>query len=287
MTAVAWQGWKLDLPEGWNPVRLVGDFHKGQALFVDLERPRLGLRWETLRSLRADPGKAIEQAFNQEVGQLASQEVRDQAIAGADWDISRLYVEPEPPGRNVWIGFSRGSNRLLQIVQHVQRRENLLVDAILPALADSDPAVATPWSIFELSCIAPAGMQLRSQRLLAGDLSLTFADKHGWLTVRQVAVAELALARMKLERWLANQQELQRTHYVCDGPPTDARTTSAGLVARSRRRWRFFWNRRLPLELITYALHDKGRDRLVLLEGADDALIKLAANSVGWAQRNS
>src|SRR5438034_2092048 len=109
MAVIAWQGWKLNLPEGWNPLRLEGDYDRGQALFVDLERPRLGLRWDKPRGQKFDAQRAIEQALKQEVGQLAAAEA---ARCGA----GTLYLEPKPPGRDVWIGYSAPSGRLLQIV---------------------------------------------------------------------------------------------------------------------------------------------------------------------------
>src|SRR5262249_8072777 len=78
MTPIAWQGWNLKLPEAWNPLRLEGNYDQGQALFVDLERPRLGLRWQKL-SKRAyrDPAKTIERVLREEIGQLAAEEAKD------------------------------------------------------------------------------------------------------------------------------------------------------------------------------------------------------------------
>ena len=82
-------------------------------------------------------------------------------------------------------------------------------------MSGDDP---TPWSIFELSCIVPASFRLTGQRLNAGDLSLQFTERRAHrdgpprcffrrrLTVRQIAVAELALRRLPLDRWLAEQE---------------------------------------------------------------------------------
>ena len=35
----AWQGWKISLPAGWNPLKLDGDYARGQVLIAVL---RLG-----------------------------------------------------------------------------------------------------------------------------------------------------------------------------------------------------------------------------------------------------
>jgi len=281
MTPIAWHGWNFKVPDGWNPLRLEGDYNRGQALFVDLERPRLALRWQALSRRDRDPDKMIGRALRDEIGQLAADEAREHALP-APWEHSRLYLEPKPPGRNVWIALSRTSNRLLQIIQHTQRADSFLVDTILPHFCDSDRACAMPWSIFELSCIAPAGMNLKSQRLLAGDLSLMFVDKRSSLTVRQIAVAELALARKGLEKWLAEHHSLQHKHYMTDGKIA---ATEGKCMGRLRRRLRFCLHPRLPLELFTCALHDKQRDRLVFLECSDECMLDLVAQTVGWAQR--
>src|SRR5439155_26647575 len=145
---------------------------------------------------------------------------------------------------------------------------------ILPDVEDLDPVKAMPWAIFELSCMAPAGMKLAEQRLMAGDLSLSFADKQRSLSVRQIALAELALTRMALEKWLANQQQVEQKHYRSNGQTKPMKILAdnhelTGVLGHLRRRRRFFWNRRLAGELITYALRDSGRDRLVLLQGND------------------
>src|SRR5438105_1427442 len=102
-------------------------------------------------------------------------------------------MEPAAPGRGLW--------------------PRAVAEMILPDVQDMDPDKAMPWAIFELSCIAPAGLRLAKQRLLAGDLSLSFADRTRSLVVRQIALAELALARMPLGKWLISQQQMEQKHF--------------------------------------------------------------------------
>ena len=74
---ICWQGWKLQLPRRWDPVKLEGDHAEGYALFADTLRPRLGLRWQTpKRKRRFDPDVAVRLALKNEVGQLAAAEAR-------------------------------------------------------------------------------------------------------------------------------------------------------------------------------------------------------------------
>src|SRR5262245_37495785 len=97
---VAWQGWKLELPPRWGQTKLEGTYDAGYALFADLHRPRLGIKWGTLGKNKSfDPKKALRD----EVGQLAADEAKDLAMPGKGWASSMLYLDPEPPGRDVWV----------------------------------------------------------------------------------------------------------------------------------------------------------------------------------------
>jgi hypothetical protein len=303
MAIVAWQGWRLDLPPRWNPVKLEGDYRQGYALLADLHRPRLGLRWRTLtRKQLSDPAAWTAATMKQEVGSLAAAE----AIAYSPPDDSgslqspMLYVEPDPPGRDVFLAISKPSGRGVELIHHAHRRERILAEAVLPGFADLPADRAMPWSIFELSCIAPAGFVLQSHRLNAGDLSLTFAGTGGnrnqWILVRQVAVAQLALGRMALDRWLVGQQRARQRHYKPSGDAQKVEISLSagglddlqsrpvsGWMAHMRRRRRFVWLARLVAQITTVALHDEQRDRLVFVQGTDEALLRQIAGTVGWA----
>jgi hypothetical protein len=282
---VAWQGWNLEIPRRWDPVKLEGDHSQGYALFADAVRPRLGLRWQTLKR-RSDPATAAQKAMQTEVGQLAAAEARPFPHLNASWQSPLLYVEPEPPGRDVFSTCSDISGRLLQVVYHAHRRENLFASAILPTLADLPTARATTWSIFDLNLVIPGGMRLKSQRLNAGDLSLTFADRYHEVTVRQIAVAQLALQRQSLDGWIADQQKTSKRYHHAAGNTSDLTITINQLNLRARlahmpRRLRYalLWNQ--PPRYTTIAFHDSDRDRLVLLHGTDDSLLQVIAPTVG------
>src|SRR5277367_4921958 len=101
---VCWQGWQIEMPRRWDPVKLEGDHAEGYALFADSLRPRLGLRWQTpKRKRKFNPDIAVRLALRNEVGQLAADEARPLAvIRGSDpFMTALLYIEPQPPGRDV------------------------------------------------------------------------------------------------------------------------------------------------------------------------------------------
>ncbi len=287
--AVAWQGWRVDLPRRWDPVKLEGDAAGGHALFADALQPRLGIKWQTPRRRRFDAAAAVRRTMVDEVGQLAAAEARPCAPAAGDWASPLLYVEPDPPGRDVWVAFSPTSGRLVSVACHVRRREHLLAGSILPTLADLPMGRAVAWSIFDLSLAAPGGFALASRQLNAGDLSLTFGDRRGAIvTVRQIAVAELALRRKPLDGWLADQQREHRRQYRSAGTAVDVELSLGGRALAGRcselvRRRRFALATWHPRSLVTVAAHDVERDRIVILHGTDQGLLDVVAETVGTA----
>jgi hypothetical protein len=282
---VSWQGWRLEMPRRWDPVKLEGDHSQGYALFADAVRPRLGLRWQTPRK-KVERNKAAQLAMKQEIGQLAADEAVPCAVVGTDWQSPLLYTEPQPPGRDVFSAYSNISGRLLQVAYHAHRREHIFAQSILPTLVDLPTDRAMPWSVFDLNCVIPAGMTLKSHRLNAGDLGLTFADRFNQITVRQIAVARLALQRLSLDGWITDQQQIHKRYHKPSGIFVDETITIAGQdhaarQGRTHRRRRFLLLRSQPRGYTTFAAHDENRDRLIILDGTDESLLRVIAATVG------
>lgn len=282
---VCWQGWKLLIPHRWDPVKLEGDHANGYALFADTLRPRLGLRWQTPGKKNFALESAVRLAMQHEVGQLATEEARPFSTTDICWQSPLLYVEPDPPGRDIYSVYSATSGRLLQISYHANRRENILAHTIIPTLGDAPTEYAHPWSIFDLNFIIPGGMKLRSQCLSVGDLSLSFADRYTQLTIRQIAVAQLALQRQSLDRWIVDQQKSESRYFKPSGQFTDISVQMSNRPVDGRkstmarkRRYFLIWNR--PETLTTLGLHDPQRDRLLLLQGPDQSLLQVVADSI-------
>lgn len=291
MTLVAWQGWQLQIPSRWSPVKLEGDYETGHALFADLHRARMGIRWKRPRK-RTDPHDWAQRAMREEVGHLASREARPHQPEGDDepWQSPLLYMEPDPPGRDVWLAVSSVSGRAIELIHHARRRERILAETIVPTLCDMPQDQPAAWSIFELSCNLPPGFKLASQRLMAGDLGLTFSNGRQEVAIRQVAVAQLALQRQPLEKWLDKQLFIRRKHYRPVGAAQSVELTVAdhalkGLMRTARRRRRFFYKRWLFPQLTAFILHDEPRDRLVFVESSDESLARQVAPTVGFAAR--
>ena len=289
----AWHGWSMALPREWNPVRIEGGWRGGFVLFADLHRPRLGLRWGVVGGKRVDANVWTRSAMRDEIGIIAAREARALASPDGRFEASIIYPDPDPPGRDVWAGFSRASGRGVELIYHAQRRDSVLEGSIVPTLCDCAADEPTPWSVFDLRCVAPAGMRLKSHQLSAGDLRLAFAcgQSGRYASLRQIAVATLALSRMPLENWLAGDVRGRSMHYVASTGHVDVRHETVdgralcGVGRTLTRRRRSFFLRSLPRELVAAALHDNARDRLVLIQASDGDVMRQLARTVGSPER--
>ena len=140
----------------------------------------------------------------------------------------------------------------------------------MPTLCDCADGA---WAIFDLSCRVDAEMKLTEHRLNAGDLMLRFGD----VVIRQIALAEMALRRMPLEKWLGQHQRLHARHYRAGERSLD------GVAATMHRRRRFAWMRWIPPEMFTCAVHDAARDKLLLLSAPIRGTVETLAKTIGWA----
>lgn len=276
MHALAWHGWTLTTPADWNPVRIEGDSAHGTLLLADLHAPQLGLHWTT-PSRRADVNAAVERRLIDEVGKLAAAEAV--ACDLPDVQHGRLYADPQPPGRDVFVGHSPRSGRLLTVVYHAAERSDAL-GRTLRTLADTPSDAATRWSAFDFTFTTPPRWRLRAERLNAGHLAFLLAGPDRQTAVlRQIAPAALALARQPLAAWAKSMPFTTPKHYRDDGDAVDAQwqrsdgSRVTGLRRRLRRRRRLCWAWFLPRSQTVLAAHDTLRDKCVLVQGADESVL--------------
>lgn len=276
---VAWQGLELSIPAEWNPVALSGNFSAGQALLAEFGEPRLGLRWKKVGA-------------NHATREVREQIARREADADADLRVVHLpdavvCLDRRVPGRDVCVAWSAPSGRLVQLVYHARERDDVLVDEIVPTLADMAAAPWQRWAVLDLSCAVPAGFVLESHSLRAGDLRLQWRNRRSCLAVRQLALADRILQRSTLEQLVQDQQREQHLQYApqqrastIDLVAEDQRVLS-GFMGTALRRRRLFWRWRLAPRRCILALHDQARNRIVLVQADDDSLARDVARTVG------
>ncbi len=286
---IAWQGFRIWVPDSWNPVKVDGDWNQGTLLLADMQQAKLGIRWRVQKS--GDPAKWAARTMRSEVGELAAKEAKDWSMSEPDaWKASRLFIEPKPPGRDVWIGWSSKTDRVLEIVHHAKERDRVLSEQVLEVLDELTSDVTQDWSIFDISCKTPAGWQLQWYRLNAGDLTLAFQSKRKTARIRQLAPASLALARQSLEKWMQQQDKTIRRLYRPMSQTNELSIDVSGREVQVRkgvlkRKRRFFWAFTNAREITVYGLHDENRNRITIVQGDDEQVLKELLGSSGWARK--
>ncbi len=267
----AWQGWTIRLPGEWNPVKLDGDFDGGYVLIADLHGPRLALRWTTPKR-----GFDLRLALAREVGRLQSHSARRFDLPL--WSDTLLCLESDSPGRDVFVGRSDPSHRVLQIVAPRREDEPSQTQALLESLGDGPPGQPRSWAALDLSCKIGGDWRLESHQFNAGDLSLHFQRKRERITIRQLALAHLALRRRPLEQWMDSQDHRSvKTAKPLTVHAHDGRVLQ-GFLAESRSR-HFIFRRPTNVRL---ALHDIQRDRLLFIEASSASQAAELAQTIGW-----
>jgi hypothetical protein len=215
-----------------------------------------------------------------EVGELEAKKAEAHELG--EWQSPLLYQDREPPGRDVFVAYSGKSSRLFQVVYHAHHRDRILVEKLLPTLEDGPLDREQEWSVFELSCRTPKGMQLVKQRLNAGDLSLSFEGPRKQVaTVRQIAPAKLALSRRPIEKWVAEQASWRGRQFKLAGEVRELDGARGQNVIRRRRFSWMFW---LARGYVVLAKHDQSRNRLVMVDASGEELAREILESVGWAR---
>jgi hypothetical protein len=276
---LCWQGWQIALPPDCEPVKLTGRFESGQVLIADRSGPRLGLRWRRFPSRKSDDA-LFRRLIRAELGDNAARNAHaidppGESGAGSTYLVPR---SPDSSPREMLL-WRAPSLRVLQIVHHLRDDDELLQSQIAPSLVETVALSWQPWAVFGLRCEAPRGSELERHELNAGDLSLRFKGIRGaMLMIRQISPARLALARRPIEKWLATQADEVRHRYQPEWEGSTKQTIAShdALSIRSSLRRRFAWTGILPRNLLTLALHDVDRDRLLLVQGSNEAIVREA-----------
>ncbi len=284
---IAWQSWRIEVPDRWGPVRIEGNHDQGYMLIADLHQPRLGIRW---KKISRRPGSVPDLVRKAIAGEIGAAGVDELAMPGNSrmWESPMLFEDRDPPGRDVWVAYGAESGRLFELVYHAHRRDQLLAQNLAPTLLEDYAPARRDWSIFDLSCSVPGEMGLIRHRLNLGDMALMFGGtvggrKHA-LCVRQIGPAKLALSRRPLDRWIAEQASWRGTRYKLQGVSASAGIAEAIMRRTLVRRRRFAWMWWQAGEYTLLARHDIARDKLLIVDSTDADMAHDALERAGWAQ---
>jgi hypothetical protein len=286
----AWQGWQIELPDDWSPVRLEGTFESGCALLSDIRRARLGLRWATPRH-PFDAKKWASDAMVEEVGQLAAQEA--ESIGAGRCRDALLYTEADPPGRDVFVATSESSGRLIQMVHHVYADEPRLIELPPARFLDTRAEDEMAWSVSDLNFRTAIGWRLKERHINAGEMRLEFARGADRLSIQRLSIAHLAIKRRSIEQMLEDQVQPWLKGHRRIGANESLRleladhTEVEGLCCRLERRRFRLGHRGSPVGSVHAVLHDAARDRILFIDAADMKAEHDLIKSMEWVSSNA
>jgi hypothetical protein len=174
-----------------------------------------------------------------------------------------------------WYGCSVREAMLMQVVVTDSVDEptrRFILKRLLPGLRVAHRDQSSTWRLYDVGFEIPSGYQLRQRHLFSGDIGLRFEHEDGLrrLLVRQVYPAGLALSRRSLDGWLAippftDRRRAWRAENESMALPAGSRF-SAGLCRRGWRRYPSPMGWLKPMYTTSVGLHDRGLDRLLLVE---------------------
>jgi hypothetical protein len=275
-TWLAWDGWRMRVPEEWRPLRIRKEDGVGRIMLGDQAQAVMRIRWWSPQERRFSADRWLEKRMLALTGDAHFQEA---APWGGDFDRA-VYLpdieSSEGVRSSVWYGYSEQADQALELMINNYAGEEALRrirDVTLPSLGVTPADAPTLWAVFRTSFIAPAGFELGEHQLNLGHVALAFYRNKERLLLRQMYPARLALRRMGLEDWMVRPPFMERrrvkwgetTPWAADTPEGELAGIQRPAVKRFPLPLRWFASRRS----LAVTAHDPERNRL--LEAVHDA----------------
>ena len=202
---LAWAGWQLDVPAGWQPLKLTGSPDLGQMIVGDSTCAFFLIQWQ-----RSKPG-VVTDGYGWVSERLKKHGVLPQARPPADARFTACgwaqgVQSQEGKETTYWYGYAEPARLLLGLTINGALPEALrseLIARVLPTLRTTATDAESAWAMYDVSFRAPAGFALAQRHLFSGDVALEFArGRRETMLLRQVYPGELALGRQSREQWL-------------------------------------------------------------------------------------
>ena len=272
-TLLAWANWQLTMPGAWHPLKLTGTPQKGQMIVGNHEGPLFIINWERPATASYDGQKWIAGRFKKLGVQPAEAPPAQAHFTACGW--ARNVQTREDSESTQWLGYAQPAGLLIGFSVNgmiPEATRNQVVRNVLPTLTTSASEEETTWAMHNVSFRSPAGFELSQRKLFSGDIALEFSKgKHEELLLRQVYPAELALQRRHMEKWLEcypfkQHRRLRRRTLKTDPWQCPQRPDLAGLQRSVWKRLPSPLGAWAPRQSLALAAHDRGLDRLLIVE---------------------
>lgn len=247
---LGWQGFRLRIPESWNPGKITGDFKAGSLRLDDAEVIRMDIEWR-----EAQGSLPISTVVDRFVEGLTKEAQRKKGRLA----IQRRFVfggRGEPPAGGddqevvFWEADCRvhalarrcaASNRIVfaRVIGKVDENLEAVAREVFAGFEDQPPEAPALWALYDLQCRVPPGYQLESSALRSGHVQLRFSHGASSLQVDRLSMAGILLKGQSLTEWFEgffrkDLRDLDRTVDSCE-VHGHAATRAVG---KPRSRWR-------------------------------------------------
>ncbi len=215
MKPLAWNGVRLQVPRGWDPVRL----GKTYLYLEDDAGPVMELKWRRLQG-RFSPDAALKKIAGKSDILIANEEKNTvpaswrNSLSGTDWRAFSWKGEGVS-GQGV-VRLCRDCNTAAVIQFFHLGRERMDVDrdvqtAVLASFRDHGKRASRRFEIYDVKAVVPNAYNLKTFSFLPGRFELEFERRRERLALARFAPADILLRGMGLEGWTRAAFALERS----------------------------------------------------------------------------
>ena len=208
-----WHGIGLDIPEEWNPGKIVGDPKSGNVRLDDTEIIRIELEWKS-----ADGDSRVDQIVDRYVEGLAKTAQKEKRSLKVERGSDRFDLSGLPFEGMTYFSwrsafdvhtlacYSAVSDRLLFVRIMVKPDEDgtELIQRVFTSLTDTPAEAEHTWSLFGLRVTSPPGYVLEEYDLKSGHIRLQFGQGKSILQVDRLSLANALLRETTLSDWFTS-----------------------------------------------------------------------------------
>ena len=205
-----WHGVCLDIPEEWNPGKILGDPKSGNVRLDDAEMIRVELEWK-----HASGDSNVEPIVDRYIEGLAKTAQKEKHALNVERGSDVLDLEGLPFESITYFRwrssfdvhtlacYSDLSDRHLfvRVMSKPDEDATELLQRLFASLRDTATDGDQPWSLFGLQVTSPAGYQMDEYDLKSGHIRLQFSSGKSILQADRLSLAKALLRNTSLEDW--------------------------------------------------------------------------------------
>jgi hypothetical protein len=205
-----WYGVSLDIPEEWNPGKILGDPKSGNVRLDDAEMIRIELEWK-----HASGDCNVEPIVDRYIEGLAKTAQKEKHALNVERGSDTLDLKGLPFENITYFRwrssldvhtlacYSDLSDRHLfvRVMSKPDEDATELLQRLFCSLKDTATDAEQPWSLFGLQVTSPAGYQMDEYDLKSGHIRLQFSSGKSILQADRLSLASTLLRNTPIEDW--------------------------------------------------------------------------------------